>query len=64
MNNGWRNCPQCGRPTLPAYAGSGWATVCQNPDCRAVINSEGRLIGRWTPGYGQFEAASEEGPAA
>jgi len=49
-------CPVCHQLTIPEIKPDEIATgtVCQNPDCRVVVDRQGNLTGRWTPGYGQF----------
>ncbi len=52
MANG--KCPSCGLGTIPALPG-GDAAACQNAECRVVIDKSGKVIGRFTEGYGVFE---------
>lgn len=50
-------CPACGKHTLPRLdEGSADAAACQNAECRRVFDRAGVQLGRWTEGYGTFEA--------
>ncbi len=49
-------CPGCGARSLPRFDGSENAVACQNPECRRVFDRVGMQVGRWTQGYGAYEA--------
>jgi hypothetical protein len=51
-----QKCPACGQLRIHPIGKdeSAQATVCQNPECRIVLDKEGHITGHWTEGYAQF----------
>ena len=37
-------CPQCHQRCLPLCHGSATATQCQNPNCQAVVDRDGKVL--------------------